>query len=191
MKVGKVNVSDALKRVDSLLSEDKSVSPRVRLMLDLLVVVINLLLAKLGINSANSSTPPSRDPNRKRGSTRKAKGYKRKPGGQNGHQGTTLQKEEHPDKIELIGLDRRTIPRGQYTDCGFESRQVIDIEITKQVTEYRAEVLENAKGKQFVADFPAGVTRPVQYGSSIKSQSVYMSLQQLVPYERARDCFLD
>ena len=50
--------------------------------------------------------------------------------------------------------------------------------------------MENAKGEQFVADFPVGVTRPVQYESSIKSQSVYMSLQQLVPYDRVRDYFL-
>ena len=147
------------------------------------MVVIDLLLAKLGINSANSSTPPSRDPNRKRGSTNKLKGDKQKPDGQNGHQGTTPKKEEHPDKIELIGPDRRTIPCGQYTACSFESRPVIDIEITKQVTGERAEILENAKGEQFVADCPAGVTRPVQYESSIKSQSVYMSVQQLAPYD--------
>ena len=151
MEAGKVNASDALKRADALLSEDKSVSPRVWLMLNLIVVVINLMLAKLGINSANSSTPPPMDPNRKRGSTRKAKGDKRKSGSQNGHQGTTLQKEKHPDKIELIELDRRTTPRGQYTAYGIDSRQFIDIKITNQVAEYQAEIIENAKGKHQTA----------------------------------------
>src|SRR3989442_1722960 len=106
-------------------------------MMDLLVVVINLLLGKLGLNSANSSTPPSQDPRRKRGSNRKAKGKKRKPGGQNGHDGSTLQWQENPDHIETLEVDRRTIPPGQYRRVDFESRQVIDIEISKKVTEYR------------------------------------------------------
>jgi transposase len=185
--VGKVNISETLKNVESLLRADKSASPQIRAMLELLVVVINLLLGKLGINSSNSSTPPSKDPHRERGSKKKTKGRKRKPGGQKGHKGTTLEKEENPDKVEVLEIDRRTIPSGQYTTVGFESRQVIDIEISKRVTEFRAEVLEDIQGNQFVADFPAGVTRPVQYGNSVKVQAVYMSQQQLIPYARVRD----
>jgi transposase len=188
--VGKVNISEALKDVEILLRADKSGSPQMRAMIELLVVVINLLLGKLGVNSSNSSTPPSKDPNRKRGSKKKTKGKKRKPGGQKGHKGTTLKKEEHPDKVEILEIDRRTIPPGQYTAVGFESRQVIDIEITKFVTEFRAEVLEDTQGNQFVADFPAGVTRPVQYGNSVKAQGVYMSQQQMIPYARVRDYFV-
>ena len=68
------------------------------------------------------------------------------------------------------------------------SRQVINI-ISKVVTEYRAEIVEDAQGHQFIAEFPTGVTRPVQYGHSVKAQSVYMSQQQLVPYDRIRDYF--
>ena len=84
MTVGKINISDTLKSVESTLREDKSISPQVRVMMELLVVVINLLLGKLGLNSKNSSTPPSKDPKRQRGSKRKAKGEKRRPGGQKG-----------------------------------------------------------------------------------------------------------
>jgi transposase len=191
MTAGKIDVTETLRRVERTLREDKSISPQVRTMMDLLVVIINLLLGKLGINSANSSTPPSQDPYRKRGSKRKASGKKRKPGGQNGHEGSTLQREENPDWIEIIEVDRRTIPSGQYRSAGLESRQVIDIEILKIVTEYRAEILEDARGDQFIAEFPAGVTRPVQYGNRVKAQAVYMSQQQLVPYDRIRDYFAD
>ena len=70
---------------------------------------------------------------------------------------------------------------------GFESRQVIDIEISKVVTEYRVEIVEDAQGLQFIAEFPTGVTRPVQYGHLVKAQSVYMSQQQpraLRPHSR-------
>lgn len=189
--IGKINIESALKNVETLLREDKTASPQMRAMMELLVVVIGLLLGKLGLNSNNSSTPPSKDPNRNRGSKQKAKGEKRKPGGQPGHEGSTIKKEEKPDNIETIEIDRRTIPSGQYTAVGFEIRQVIEIEISKKVTEFRAEILEDAKGNQFVAQFPDGVTRPVQYGNSIKAQAVYMSQQQLVPYERVRDYFAD
>ena len=191
MSIAKTNVTEALKKAGRLLRQDQSASPQMRAMLDLLIVIINLLLAKLGLNSTNSSIPPSQDPHRQRGSKRIAQGEKRKPGGQNGHEGATLQREPDPDQIEPIAVDRRTIPSGRYAPAGFESRQVIDIEIHKHVTEYRAEILEDAKGHQFVAQFPAGVTRPVQYGNGLKAQSVYMSQQQLIPYERLGDYFCD
>jgi len=191
MTVGKIDVSETLKNVDRTLRQDKSISPQVRAMLDLLVVIINLLVGKLAINSTNSSTPPSQDPHRQRGSKRKARGNKRKPGGQNGHPGATLQPEENPDRIEIIEVDRRTLPGGRYRSAGWESRQVIDIEISKVVTEYRAEIVEDIRGHQFIAEFPAGVTRPVQYGNRVKAQAVYMSQHQLVPYDRVRDYFAD
>lgn len=191
MTVGKINITETLKSVEATLREDKSISPQVRVMMELLVVVINLLLGKLGLNSKNSSTPPSKDPKRERGSKRKAVGEKRKPGGQNGHEGTTLKKVQKPDHIEMLEIDRRTIPSGNYTPVGFESRQVFDIKISTEVTEYRAEILEDEDGNQFVAKFPVGVTRPVQYGASVKAHSVYMSQQQLIPYDRIRDYFSD
>jgi transposase len=191
MSAGKIDITETLKNVERTLREDKSGSPQMRAMMDLLVVIINLLLGKLGINSKNSSTAPSQDPHRKRGSKRKARGKKRKPGGQNGHEGASLQREENPDRIEIIEVDRRTLPGGPYRSAGWESRQVIDIEISKLVTEYRAEIVEDARGNQFVAEFPAGVSRPVQYANRVKAQAVYMSQQQLVPYERIRDYFAD
>jgi transposase len=189
--VGKINVSDALKNAETMLRADQSSSPQMRAMMELLIVIIKLLAGKLGLNSKNSSTPPSQDPKRQRGSKRKAGAHKRKPGGQNGHEGTTLKRVPIPDHIETIAIDRRTLPRGNYTPVGFESRQVIDIRITSEVTEYRAEVLEDEAGNQYVADFPPEVTRPVQYGASVKAQAVYMSQFQLLPYDRIRDYFAD
>ncbi len=40
-----------------------------------------------------------------------------------------------------------------------------------------------------MASFPAGVNRPAQYGINVKTNSVYMSQFQLIPYERIRDHF--
>jgi transposase len=191
MSVGQINITQTLARVEELLRKDRSISPAVRAMIELLVTIITLLSAKLGLNSSTSSIPPSQDPHRKRGSKGKANGIKRKPGGQNGHEGSTLHPVDNPDHIEHIAIDRRTIPSGKYRSGGYEARQVIDIVIAKFVVEYRAEILQDAQGRQFVAPFPVGVTRPVQYGNSITSQSVYMSQQQLIPYDRIRDYFWD
>jgi transposase len=191
MTLGKIDITATIKKVETTLREDSSISPQVQALLTLLITVINLLLGKLGLNSSNSSTPPSKDPHRQRGSKQKAKGTKRKPGGQNGHPGARLERDENPDRIEIIEIDKRTIPSGRYSCAGFESRQVIDIEISKIVTEYRAEILQDAQGNQFVAAFPAGVSRPVQYGASVKAKAVYLSQQQLVPYDRIRDYFTD
>ena len=191
MSIGKIDVTQTLANVEELLRKDQSASPSVRAMMELLVTIITLLVAKLGLDSSTSSIPPSQDPHRKRGSKLKAKGTKRKPGGQNGHPGTTLEPVDDPDQIENIAVDRRTIPPGSYKSAGYEARQVIDIIITKFVIEYRAEILEDAHSRQFVALFPAGVTRPVQYGQGVKVQAVYTSQQQLIPYDRIRDYFWD
>lgn len=92
----------------------------------------------------------------------------------------------------MLKVDRRSLPRGaQYQECGFESRQVIDFEVSMVVTEYRAQILKDEHGKQYVAPFPKGVTRPVQYGANLKANSVYMSQFQLIPYNRIQDHFSD
>lgn len=186
MKINGIDVDAALKKVETVLSEEKGLSPVARSMVELLVLLITLLVSRLNLNSSNSSKPPASDPNRKR--VRKAKGDK-KAGGQKGRVGVTLQKVDEPDKVEVIKLDRRKLPPGRYKEAGYESRQVFDIDISRIVTEYQAEILEDSKGNQFVAPFPQGVTKAVQYGASLKAHSVYMSQYQLVPYKRIQEYF--
>ena len=191
MTIAKQDIRKTLQSVEALLQEDTSASPQMRAMMQMLVTIIHLLATKLGLDSSNSSISPSKYPHRQRGAKARAKGIPRKPGGQNGHEGACLEKVEQPDLIEPLSIDRRTIPVDTYVDAGYESRQVIDIEVVKVVTEFRAEVLENPQGEQFVASFPAEVTRPVQYGKSVKAQAVYLSQQQLLPYDRVREYFAD
>jgi transposase len=186
VSISKVNLTKTLESVASLLKEDKTLSPQVKAMMELLVMVIHLLMAKLGLNSKNSSLPPSQDPNRER---LRSTGKTRKPGGQPGHPGRTLEKEKNPDIIKELPVDRTLLPEGEYKRAGFETRQVIDIEISKVVTEYRAEILVGANGRSIVAPFPEGVTKAVQYGDSVKAHAVYMSIEQLMPYERLAEYF--
>ena len=70
--------------------------------------------------------------------------------------------------VEILTIDRRTLPRGHYEEAGFESRQVIDFIVTVQVTEYRAQILTGRNGERMVAAFPDWVTLSVHYGSEKK-----------------------
>ena len=148
-----------------------------------------VLTHRLGLNSTNSSLPPSKDPNRIR--KKFTKGHKRKPGGQVGHEGKCLIQSDNPTSVEELIVNLSTLPPGTYEHVGFEKRQVFDIEVSVTITEYQAEIVKNAKGEEFIAEFPEGVTEPVQYGNSVKSTSVYLSQAQLIPLNRVRDCFND
>ena len=186
MTINNVDIDATLNKVKLLLKEEKDLSPAVRSMIELLALVITLLVGRINLNSSNSSKPPSSDPNRKK--RRKANGGK-KAGGQKGRVGVTLQRVDDPDEIEDIKLDRRKLPPERYKEVGYESRQVFGIEISRVVTEYRAQILEDSKGNRFVAPFPDDVTKAVQYGKSVKAHSVYMSQFQLIPYNRVQDYF--
>jgi len=188
MKIENIDIQATIEKARAVVHEDTQMSAATKSMFEVLILVITLLVNRLGLNSTNSSKPPSTDPNRKR-QVRKKTG--RKPGGQAGHTGTTLQKVDNPDKVKEIKVDRRKLPAGNYRQVGFEARQVFDIDISRVVTEYRAQVLENENGRRFVAPFPKGVDKAVQYGIGIKVHSVYMSQFQLVPYNRIQDHFLD
>lgn len=184
MTIENIDIDATLRKVEKLLSEEKGLSPATRSMIELLVLVITLLVGRLNRNSRNSSKPPSSDPNRKRES--KAKG-ERKAGGQEGHDGVTLKKVENPDKVEVIKVDRRKYPLCKYKLVGYEARQVFDMKISRVVTEYRAEIVEDVEGNRFVASFPGGVTKAVQYGPDLKAHAVYMSQYQLIPYKRIQE----
>jgi transposase len=188
MVIENIDIEATIEKARQLLDEDHQMSAAVKSMFEMMILVITLLANRLNLNSTNSSKPPASDPNREKKPKNKTGN---KPGGQKGHVGTTLKKVDNPDKIKNIKVDRSKLPAGQYRDVGFESRQVFDIDISRVVTEYRAQILEDANGNQFVADFPKDVTKAVQYGTGLKAHSVYMSQFQLIPYKRVQDHFAD
>lgn len=188
MKIENINVDTAINSVKELLDREKNLSPALRAALEVLLLLVELLLNRVTLNSKNSSKPPSTDQNRKK-SKKKGKSDK-KPGGQKGHTGTNLKPVDDPDKVKVINVDRRTLPKGfLYHEAGYETRQIIDINISRFVTEYQAQILEDDQGNQYVAPFPEGVNRPAQYGLNVKANALYMSQYQLIPYDRIRDHF--
>ena len=188
MKLSNVNIDDVISNTKALLEKDPTVSPALKSTIELLLLIVTLLANRLGLNSRNSSKPPTSDPNRKK---KEKEPGERKPGGQNGHNGSTLQKVSDPDVVETIPVDTSTLPAGEYKEVGYESRQVIDVDISRLVTEYQAQILEDLNGKRYTAPFPEGVNRSVQYGINLKAQSVFLSQYQLIPYSRVEEIFQD
>ena len=120
MTLKDVDVEATIKQVRALLAQEKSLSPALKSTIEMLILIVTLLVSRLGLNSANSSKPPSTDPNRPRKAKKKSG---RKPGGQRGRIGSTLEKVNDPDEINVLKLDKRTLPRVKhYRDVGFESR---------------------------------------------------------------------
>jgi transposase len=187
MKIENIDVNKTLDSARKLLEEDTNISPSLRTIFEIMIVIITLFMNRFNLNSKNSSKPPSSDPNREKKSKKNALG--KKPGGQKGHAGKNLRPVENPDEVIDIPIDKRSLPKGKYRDVGYDARQVIDIRISKFVTEYRAQILEDQNGNSFVAPFPSYVARPVQYGQDLKAHSVYLSQFQLLTYNRINDYF--
>ena len=150
------------------------------------------LQAQLRQNSTNSSKPPSSDglakPAPKSLRTRSG----RKPGGQVGHPGHTLEPVEYPDQI--VPLRLTACPCGYTFDpddasaLAHERRQVFELPPpTLHVTEYRAETKRCPRcGKLQRASFPPGVTATAQYGQRFLAFLVYLNCQQHIPLQRIR-----
>lgn len=151
------------------------------------------LRAQLGQNSRNSNWPSSRDKGKKRRSSTSLRKKSEKPaGGQPGHEGHTLEFSAAPNRVERHRPERCMYCQSELgAEQAAESvqrRQVVDLPpIEVEVVEHQVEtVVCGCCGRETSADFPEGITQPVQYGPRLKGLSVYLKHVQLIPYERTR-----
>jgi transposase len=161
-----------------------------------LVARVQALEEKIGKDSRNSDKPPSSDPPRRKFSQKPEKHSGRKPGGQKGHEGTTLAMVKHPQQVQIHQLSRcgccgRSLQ--QQKSQRYEKRQVFDIPpIEVQVTEHRAEVKRCPRcGELSVAPFPEGVTHRTQYGLRLQAVAVYLKNYGFLSYDRCAQAFAD
>jgi len=146
---------------------------------------------RLGLNSSNSSKPPSSDGLKKPARVRSLRERSKRPtGGQKGHKGETLRQCADPDRIEdhhpqtCSGCGEPLTPDDS---TGFAARQVFDLPQPQPlvVTEHRAHDCQCQKcGTVTQADFPEGVNAPVQYGARITAFVVYLLHFQMLPEDR-------
>ncbi|MGO9770219.1 MAG: IS66 family transposase [Roseiarcus sp.] len=156
------------------------------------------LRRRLGLDSSNSSKPPSSDGLGKKpriaGSLRGRSG---KPsGGQKGHQGGTLRQVTDPDDVvrhEACACGHCGSSLDAKAAIGIEKRQVFDIpERPLLVTEHQATIYRCAECRGVTkAAFPSGVVSPTQYGERIKAAAIYLNVQQLIPEDRAAQALSD
>ncbi|MDY0270231.1 DUF6444 domain-containing protein [Trichloromonas sp.] len=66
MTIENIDVDATIKQVKAQLVQEPDLSPALRSSLEVLLLLVTLLLNRLGLNSKNSSKPPSTDPNRKK-----------------------------------------------------------------------------------------------------------------------------
>ena len=143
------------------------------------------LKARLALNSRNSSKPPSSDGLAKPAPKSLRQKTGRRPGGQPGRVGRTLQPVAQPDRVQLHRLDRCPcgLCRGRSLRhepvLGHEKRQVFELPPMRlEVTEHQAEIKRCPVSDCLVtASFPEGVNAPVQYGSRFKAQMVYFNVE--------------
>jgi transposase len=153
---------------------------------------------RLGLNSSNSSKPPSSDGLKKPArisSLRQPSG--KPPGGQKGHPGETLRQvttpdvviDHYPEACASCGAALTPAMAASHT-----ARQVFDLPEPRPpaVTEHRVHVCACACcGQRTQAAFPEGVAAPVQYGPRICAMVVYLLHGHFLPEDRLAELMRD
>jgi transposase len=155
------------------------------------------LRRRLGLNSTNSSKPPSSDGlKRKRRTARSPERERRKrlcrrPGKQKGAPGHHLAPTTRPGRVvELLPACCEKCSRSLVEHAGeegMEKRQVMDPPPPSglETTEYRAIKLRCTEcGHVTKARFPEWARAPVQYGLRMHATASYLAVHQYMPYER-------
>jgi transposase len=146
-------------------------------------------------NSNNSHMPPSKDENRpaRNQSLRKSSG--KKPGGQPGHEGKTLEFSTKVNKViqhipafcNCCGKDLSGVP-----EVMSEKRQVIDIPpIKTEYIEHQVFSKTCSCGHLTQSQFPQEVKSSVQYGSKVEALIAYMYARHYLPFNRMKEFFSD
>jgi transposase len=147
------------------------------------------LRRQLGQDSHNSSKPPSSDSPFTKPAPKSLRGKSgRKPGGQQGHPGSTLAQvsdpnervRHEPGRCVGCGADLMDAP-----EVGVERRQVFDLPpMTVRVIEHQLIARRCGCGATTCGVAPDGVTAPVQYGSRITAIIVYLYVGQFLSKKR-------
>ncbi|WP_449560077.1 IS66 family transposase [Micromonospora craniellae] len=149
------------------------------------------LKRRLGMNSSNSSKPPSSDgPGRP--ARQPGKGSGRRRGKQPGAPGWTLELVADPDEViehrpQRCGHPGCGAPLGDGREYGRQRRQVIELPERRSVVVEHQLVAVECGGCGQVSEpvAPGGVSGRVQYGVGVKAAVVYARAVQFLPFARA------
>jgi transposase-like protein len=148
-----------------------------------------------GLDSSNSSRPPSTDGLGK-APVKSLRGKSgRRPGGQKGHRGSGLKKVADPDVVvvhrpQSCSRCGRGFAGGEPSSGDTRACQVFDlpVEVKVEVTEHRMEsVCCPGCGTSTRAEAPPGAEAWVSWGPRIQALAVYLVAVQMLPVRRVAD----
>jgi transposase len=182
----------AVESLDAQVARLSAENAALRAQVEQLLERVRELEARLAKDSHNASKPPSSDPPFKKPpprTLRQASG--KKPGGQKGHPGAARSLVEDPEHTVVVPLAGRCACGRDLSDIAVEERpeprQVADVVVRREVTEYRTVAGVCACGQRHRSAFPDGVDAPVQYGPGVAALAVYLTQYQQLPYRRSTD----
>ena len=153
------------------------------------------LEARLGMNSRNSSKPPSSDGLAKPAPKSLRRPSGRTPGKQPGGQGFRLAPRAVPDEVRThapSGCRGCGADLGDAPVVGIDTRQVFDLPVIALVTvEHRAQRRACSCGVVTRAPFPPEATAPTCYGPGVAALATYLLGRQHLPVERAAECLAE
>jgi len=156
-----------------------------------LVERVTELEARLAQNSSNSSRPPSSDGLAKPAPKSRRGRSGRKPGGQPGHPGRTLEQVEAPDEVrrhEPAACGGCGAALAGAAQTGLVRRQVFDIPATPvRVVEHQLVERRCGCGATTCGRAPDGVDAPVQYGPRITAILIYLYVGQFLSKQRTAE----
>ncbi len=128
------------------------------------------LRSQLNHDHENSSLPSSRTLQRKKITNNREK-TGRKLGGQPGHKEHIRKKQEPTAPVIALPPPQKVLDDPEFKKTSRRlKKQMVNIRLVLEVTEYQADVYYNAKtGERVHAEFPPGLVNEVNYGGSIKA----------------------
>ena len=142
-------------------------------------------------NSRNSSAPPSSDGYAKPTPKSQRKSSGAKPGGQDGHKGSSMKLMKAPDEIRehypqaCSGCPNREHCHGHIVERRYES----DIIVESRLIEHRQMVCccPMAENKTLIGEFPKNITGTKQYGNNLKAFAAALSTVGMVGIDRIHE----
>jgi transposase len=167
-----------------------------RRLIEVLLARVAELERRLGLNSTNSSKPPSSDglakppPRSLRGRSG------RRPGKQPGSAGSTLSQVDSADEMVEHRPARCVGCRADLTAAEVVRvlrRQVFDLpqRVPLRVIEHRLVCCRCGCGTVTTADAPVGVDAPAQYGPGVAAVAAYLLVAHHLPVRRAAQILTD
>jgi transposase len=153
------------------------------------------LRARLGMNSRNSSKPPSSDGYEKPAPKSRRLRSGKKPGKQPGDPGHHLAQRADPDATTIHRPDNCEKCGKDLSDAevsGVITRQVFDLPpVALFCTEHQAERRRCSCGAETTGTFPSEATAPACYGPALRAYVCYLVTRQHIPVARVAEQLRD